>query len=123
MLANILVTIFVCGFFGTFAFGHVLLITAIWPQLLPGRRGPGVDPAATPRPSLRRWWEQGKNPVARAVGIMLIAALAVASMPARQVAGTEQENAHAAEIAHSEGGMASQPVFRIENYGFMLTGP
>lgn len=52
MLANVLIVIFVCGFFGTFAFGHVLLITAIWPQLIPGRRHSHTDPAAAPESSV-----------------------------------------------------------------------
>ena len=46
MLVNILVVSFICMFFGLVAFGHVLLITAIWPGLLRYRRQTGLGIAA-----------------------------------------------------------------------------
>jgi hypothetical protein len=124
MLANVLIVIFVCGFFGTFAFGHVLLITAIWPQLIPGRRHSHTDPAAAPESSvLHSTWKSRRDSAARAIGIVLIAALAVASMPARQVAGSQPDDTDAGPISHPDSSMSPLPVFRIDNYGLMLTGP
>jgi hypothetical protein len=46
MLANILILTFICAFFGIVAFGHVLLITAIWPELFRSRREPHLTTVA-----------------------------------------------------------------------------
>jgi len=43
MLANILIVTFVASFIGLVALGHVLLITAIWPDLFRSRHEPHLD--------------------------------------------------------------------------------
>jgi hypothetical protein len=46
MLANIVVITFVSAFIATAAYGHVLLITAIWPDLFGRRREPHLNTAS-----------------------------------------------------------------------------
>lgn len=46
MLANILIVTFVASFIGIVAFGHMLLITAIWPDLFKSRHEPHLDTVA-----------------------------------------------------------------------------
>ncbi len=43
MLANILVVTFASAFTAIVAYGHVLLIAAIWPDLSGNRRQPQLD--------------------------------------------------------------------------------
>jgi len=52
MLANILIVTFVSSFIGIVAFGHVLLATAIWPDLFKSRHQPHLDTVAGPHRSL-----------------------------------------------------------------------
>jgi hypothetical protein len=46
MLSDAFIAIFICAFFGVVTFGHVLVITAIWPDLFRGRRQRHLDAIA-----------------------------------------------------------------------------
>ena len=48
MFANILIVAFVVVFLAIVALGHVLLITAIWPNLFRRRREPHLDTTRRP---------------------------------------------------------------------------
>jgi hypothetical protein len=52
MLANILVVTFVSSFVAIVALGHVLLITAIWPDRFKSRHEPHLDTVAGPNQRL-----------------------------------------------------------------------
>jgi hypothetical protein len=52
MLSDAFIVIFICAFFGVVTFGHVLVITAIWPDLFRWRRQPHLDAIARSRAQL-----------------------------------------------------------------------
>jgi len=53
MFANTLIVVFVCSFLGIVAFGHVLLMTAIWPGLFRFKREPQLNSVAGPNRRFR----------------------------------------------------------------------
>jgi hypothetical protein len=54
MLVNVFVIAFVIAYIAIAVYGHVLLITAIWPNLLRRRPEPHSDSIADPRHGLNQ---------------------------------------------------------------------